>query len=53
MQKVIDTLEVEIISDAQVEKLEKVKDLLTEIKQLKEDIFSKQDKKYEVGRTAL
>lgn len=39
----IDTLNIEIITDEQIEKLEKAKRLLTEIKQLKDEIFGKQE----------
>ena len=39
----VDALEIEIITDEQIEKLEKTKGLLTEIKQLKDEIFGKQE----------
>lgn len=39
----VDILEIEIITDEQIEKLEKTKGLLTEIKQLKDEIFGKQE----------
>lgn len=39
----IDSLNIEIISDEQIAKLENTKKLLTEIKQLKDEIFGKQE----------
>lgn len=38
----IDSLEIELISEEEIEKLEKAKKLLAEIKQLKEEVFGKQ-----------
>lgn len=39
----IDTLTIEVSVDEQIEKLETIKKLLTEIKQLKEEVFGKQE----------
>lgn len=41
----IDTLTIEVRVDEQIEKLEMMKKLLTEIKQLKEEVFGKQETK--------
>lgn len=39
----IDSLTIKLVTDEEIEKLEQIKKLLTEIKQLKEDIFGKQE----------
>ena len=39
---VVDKLHIEIVTDEQLEKLERVKELLSEIKSLKESIFGEQ-----------
>ncbi len=38
----IDELELNLVSDADIERLERVKSLLTEIQELKNEIFGKQ-----------
>lgn len=43
MEGNIGSLTVEIITDEQIEKLERAKKLLAEIKELKQDIFGKQE----------
>lgn len=41
-EKNIEQLEIAIVSESNIEKLEKIKELLAEIKQLKEEVFGKQ-----------
>ena len=39
----IDSLELKIVSDKDIEKLERIKELLAEIQQLRDEVFGKQE----------
>lgn len=48
-----DSLELEIVSDKEIEKLERIKELLAEIQQLKDEVFGKQENDFKKERITI